>query len=252
MKAGEAIEALKEFFFDFIGFLVPGFLMVTFIFLFLDDPSAAKNMKVSLGSYFEIVLFVVSYCGGYIVYGFAMVRDEIVDKLDLTKRYLTPNTLGQTVKESLEYQRAIWILKKLWGVEKFSEEERKVDETSFATTRSNVMSYIPEADAKIYGFMFRSELCNHLNVVLLVLSIIGILSFATIAVNSVLLDLDVILISTNEPPKPIFKDNLGSLFVYILMLVLAHIVYKARIRFLSITYRIPLAIFISKYYKLPK
>jgi len=250
MKASELIEAIKEFFFDFIGFLIPGFVFISLSFIILNDSSIIKDVKTEFGSFFEILLLVSSYCIGYVIYGAALLRDEILNKW--RSKYPTPDTLGDSIKKSYEYSASIWILKKLWGIERFSEDERLIENSRMQTVRSHIMSYIPEADAKIYGFMFRSELCNLLNMALIIIALLGISNFALYGLNSLLVSSDNILIVMNEP-KPIFKNDIAFLIAYLVLIpITAKMLYKTRIRFLSITYRIPFSIFVSKYYKFPK
>lgn len=234
MKASEIIEAIKEFFFDIIGYLIPGAVAMSFILL--CAPGANFDIilaKVRVDP--SIIYLIISYCLGYVVYGVAIIRDKLIDKI---KWIESPRRMSIRIKESLQYKMAVEILKSLWIRSLLiSKEKEDIEKFDMRETRGAVMAYIPEVDTKIYTFMFRSELCNHLNVLFLFISILGFLS---LLINQIF---PCLLILILEP---------GYILFYLVALAFSFFLHKTRMRFLSITYNIPFTIFIAKYYTITK
>lgn len=234
MKPSELIEAIKEFFLDIIGYLVPGMVALSFILLCVPDFSfniILNNVNVEPA----IIYLIVSYCLGYVVYGLALIRDKLMDKI---KWIETPKKISSKIKVSLQYKMAVETLKSLWSQSSFiSKDMEDIEKFDMRETRGAVMAYIPEMDTKIYTFMFRSELCNHLNVLFVLIALLGLLSVLFEAIFD-----DSLLLKTDE----------GFTTFYIIALLVSILLHKTRMRFLSITYNIPFTIFIAKYYPILK
>lgn len=234
MKASEIIEAIKEFFFDIIGYLIPGAVAMSFILL--CAPGASFDIilaKVRVDP--SIIYLIVSYCLGYVVYGLAIMRDKLIDKI---KWIESPKRMSSRIKESLQYKIAVEVLKSLWmGSVLISKKHKDIEKFDMRETRGAVMAYIPEVDTKIYTFMFRSELSNHLNVLLLLISMLGFLS---LLINKIFPYLLILIV---EP---------GYILFYSVAFLFSFFLHKTRMRFLSITYNIPFTIFIAKYYTITK
>ena len=93
------------------------------------------------------------------------------------------------------------------------------------------MSYIPEADAKIYTFMFRSDLSKHLAFISFALGFVG-LTF--VALDYFWLEISV------------FKTSKLYIVIYSILIFVTYYLAKTYSTFLSIAYRIPLSIFLAK------
>ena len=95
------------------------------------------------------------------------------------------------------------------------------------------MSYVPEADQKIYTFMFRSELGNHIGFVFFSFGLWLLLSNICLdSINSTIL---------------IKESLLGLIQVPILIIIISYFFHVTRKRFIIIAYKIPFSIFIAKF-----
>lgn len=232
MKPTEIIEALKEFFLDILGYLIPGIFAFSLIISSFDIDLKSYLLKAEIDT--PLVYIIISYCLGYVVYGLAMLRDQFIEKW--LKKVETPNKISAKVKGSVQYKISVEALKSLWSKSSLIAPDKQDDVETFdmREVRSAVMAYIPEMDTKIYTFMFRSELCNHLNMLLLAYVILGLIAKLTIHLFSC------------YPGIEWIPD--GNLIVFFCAFLVSILLHKARMRFLSITYKIPFTIFIAKYY----
>jgi len=166
------INSLKEFFFDIIGFLVPG-LIVIVIVNHVFGIFFIKNIE-SLES------IVIGYVIGYIVFSFSLIKDKIIDKLppslkiSSSKEVIADLSKGDNFK--LASERINNSLK--GGKEKL---------VNYKSLRNYAMSVTPESDQKVFTFMFRAELFNQLHTVSLlffiILTVMYILSFFELVNN---------------------------------------------------------------------
>ncbi|MBI3235149.1 MAG: hypothetical protein HYZ42_14130 [Bacteroidetes bacterium] len=234
MKPSEIIEAIKEFFLDIIGYLIPGTVALSLVLLCVPGTNFDDLLtKVKVEP--TIIYLIISYCLGYVVYGVAIVRDKWMDKI---KWIETPKKVSENVKNSLQYKIAVETLKSLWIQSNLiAKDKEDIEKFGMTETRGAVMAYIPEVDTKIYTFMFRSELCNHLNVLFLLIFIFGMTSLLINHIFSCIL---------------LLKVDRGYIVFYSIALIVSFFLHKTRMRFLRITYNIPFTIFIAKYYRINK
>lgn len=209
-------------------------LALSFILIFVPDFTFDIILnKVKIDP--TIIYLIVSYCLGYVVYGLAMMRDRIIEKINFID---SPKKMSKKIKESLQYKIAVETLKSLWnGSSLISTEGKDIEYFDMRETRGAVMAYVPDVDTKIYTFMFRSELCNHLNVLFSFISILGLCS---------------LIVSNIFPCLVILRIDGAYVIFYILAFFIAILLHKTRIRFLSISYNIPFTIFIARFYPIKK
>lgn len=193
----DIIQSLKEFIWDIVGYIIPGFLLIISLNLILNpnfssiENSFLLDWKI-FGDYLPIV---VSYILGYVVYSFTILKinfqDGIIDwikKLNLKlsqnlprikKLLLTikiPKTIYRLIssshskhwlkaaEESATFKSAKEFLKR--------KNYQEVDQMKYNEIRNILMFRNPDMDQKVYTFMFRSSLFDHISTVAVITIII--------------------------------------------------------------------------------
>jgi hypothetical protein len=239
MKIEDAIAALKEFFLDVLGFLLPGYFVLILFYLFLVSNFKICLDKLLVHEYSKIIIPVISYIAGYVLFGISEAWNSLY-KLDnqgrffkilcclrfLEKKHYT-SELHEKIKESADYKIVKQIINERIGIE-----NQVLDNMDANSVRNIAMSYIPEADKKIYNFMFRSELSDKINVSLKIIVFLGVIS----------------LLFELMFQKPwLLKTDTISLHVYMLFFISTYFLRKTQKRFFSIAFRIAFPIFVVKY-----
>ncbi|WP_075591010.1 hypothetical protein [Labilibacter marinus] len=157
----DLVQSLKEFFFDIIGFLVPGTLILVIINHYF-------NLKIEFkdGSY---ILLIISYSTGYLIFAITLLKDRLLDKLNKCKKILCQDSVLGKLKNRKTYIEVSEIINKNLGENK---------ELSYKGYRNIAMSAIPESDKKIFTFMFRAELFNQLHTICVILFMFCIIQTA--------------------------------------------------------------------------
>lgn len=217
MNLSNAILILKDFFLEVLGFFLPGFSLLFLLkisltnFQLLDLPGEEGN---ELNGF---MIFFLAYVLGYIIYGLGLLIDKIF------KCWSFKNGVFDEIRNSSTFHQARISLKKIEPeIESIPEEPRPL--------RNILMSYAPEADVKIYTFMFRSDLCFHIGILLFIVGVCGLIAS--------LLSQDV------------FITNHENITLYIFMIASACFLQLARKRFFSIAHRLIYPIFIAKVHKI--
>jgi len=177
---GEIISSLKEFVWDIIGYLIPGFLLIITLNFFLIADIGVENSfildwEILNPSYIIIVL---AYVLGFVVYALTIfkiyVQDIIIDRLKnrwickylekyhskfWEKNFQTSDTF-QAAKEKLIAE----------GISNAS--NMKINEI-----RNIFMSRNPEMDQKVYTFMFRSSVFDHTSTIMMLVVLLSILGY---------------------------------------------------------------------------
>lgn len=236
MKAGDIIDAIKVFFLDFLGYFLPG-LYAILLLTYIINPSVKFNIAdipfVKGSEHFLIFLF--AYLSGYVIYSIGF-SDYIAAKIKILK-IKTQTKIETEIRGQLEFEECKSVINRLWKNQDGAPVLTSVQlaNLNVRNLRSIVMSYIPESDTKIYTFMFRSDLCKHLSSFSLLTGLLGLLScFYTIFFDWF----------------SFFNTGLYYAFIYFILMIVSLLLMKTRSRFLSIAYKIPFSIFLSKFYKL--
>lgn len=235
MNIGDIVNALKEFFLDILGYLIPGMFFIIIMSVVIGDNY--KFSVDSLGSdyknFFSYLLFFWAYIIGYVLYPLSEFTDKILFKVSLLKLQ-TMSDIDNSIALSDQFELCKLALTEIIAV-KNPNFVAKGSLFSPRDLRSVVMSYIPEADTKIYTFMFRSEICKN----------VGSSSFF-----SCLLILLFMIIDLFFNCRLLLDDKSILLLMTVLLLISSGMLIKTRMRFYSIAQRIPFTIFIAKYYKI--
>lgn len=235
---GEIIQSLKEFIWDIIGFMIPGFTLII-AFNFLIDPIiAVKNSFIFDWNEFQpILLIIVSYILGFVIYSLTMFKiktqDQIIeflarDSMLLNKlapikffiqKYIVPK---HSKNWELKFKESSTVLSAKNFLTKA--EYKKVDQMELNEIRNILMSRNPQMDEKVYTFMFRSSVFDHLSTVLLIFSLIFYIQCILI-----LFDINIGILKTETPFK----------IFYIIAIILIPLLGNCKRLFYSISQRIP-------------
>ena len=258
MKLADIILAIREFFLEFLGYLLPGTIFLLLFGYFLED-QAQTSLIANFPETNRLYLFLaIAYVLGYALYGISILKDKVIkyyNKLAMKVEHLFlppakfpkrdkppfPRWLFRhlriedkiqvvmKIRHTREYQITVDILKKhidFPSDKMFS--EKKAGE--FAFVRNLALSFIPESDIKVATFVLRSELANFTSTSLLLIGSCGI-------VNSLI------------PANPLkLNGDPFYLYLYMLLLIAAYLLHITYMRFLKISKKIVFPIFIAKYY----
>lgn len=247
MDFSKTFEEVGKFFNEILGYLLPGFIFNLMIYLTIDPEYFPLLKNEYLLNVWVVIL--LSYIMGYFVYGITLGRDIILKKIysnkvfttlleiyfkalhlvGLGKGYHLPRTVLENTVNFASNSKEFIITKSFLN----QQIANNVEEWNFNSVRSLVMSYIPEADQKIYTFMFRSELGNHIGFV-----------FFSFGLWLLLSEISLVYFNNTILMK---ADLLGHLYVPLLLILISYFFHITRKRFIIIAYKIPFSIFISKY-----
>lgn len=160
-------DSIKEFVWDVIGYLIPGsFLLILLATCVKSNFFVSPDFGIKKNEFYPLVFGIVSYILGYVVYGFGWLKERILKKYSYVKQ----------IEDSVSKRKAFDLSKKLL-TEKLQSKGVSDDlsTVSVRDLRSLSMSFIPEADQKIYTFTFRAELSNQIGNICFVIGILGVL-----------------------------------------------------------------------------
>lgn len=218
------IQNLKEFIWDIIGYLIPGFLLIILGNFFLIPSVSFNNDFLFDWDHFGHYLIVVlSYCLGYVVYGITMFKIKIQDGLVDSISYFVDldfisSRKSDAWKELFESSGTFNNAKKFLsenGVD-------NIDTFKVNEIRNMLMSRDPSMDQKVYTFMFRSSLFDHISTILMLIVISAIFQL-------VLKNWEISFIKFGTP----------YLIIYSIFLVLIPMLGDQKRKFFSISQRIP-------------
>ena len=194
----DALKSLKEFIWDIIGYLIPGFLLII-LFNLIVEPSLSFqcNFFFDWKIFQFYIIVVIAYTLGYIIYSLTMFKIkmqnfiiEILSKKtkDLSNtnlKFLVSNRIVEYFVNYIEskhsnfwkqkfinsqtYESAKVYLKKL--------EISHVDDMEFNEVRNIMMSRNSEMDQKVYTFMFRSSMFDHISTIAIIICLLTSVQF---------------------------------------------------------------------------
>lgn len=257
MNLATIIAAVREFFLEFLGYLLPGAAFLLLIYFFIPDEIFASYASTShslLGSYQVYIFLIMSYLSGYMLYGISKIKASLsyaynrliktIQKVRHKEEPLPKHIkrayrkcmvtdkfrIDREIIQSEEFEMTCQILRNILDIPE-GEHFPKNQQSKFYIIRNLAISYIPEADLKIATFTFRSELAEHVSAMTLFVGLIG-------------------LVCTLVPPEiAIFHHSPPYLVLYLLLLVAAYLLHQTHIRMLRISKKIVFPIFIAKYYR---
>ncbi|GGX19290.1 hypothetical protein [Aquimarina muelleri] len=225
---GDVIKNIKEFIWDVIGYLIPGFLLIiVFNLCLLPSIGIEDNFLIEWEKFSDYLIVIISYILGYVVYSLsdfkALKQDRLLDflvkKLPKFESYFSKhknNHWEKTFKESATFKNAVLFLKE--------KGYKDTDKMKINEIRNILMSRNPSMDQKVYTFMFRASVFNNISTILLV-----IISLAFIQLFTSLKGLYFI------------KTTPQFIIIYFIFLFLIPLLEKGKKRFFQIAMRIPLS-----------
>lgn len=229
---GDLIASLKEFVWDIIGYLIPGFLFLLILnFILLPSISIENSFLVDWNLFNPVyIIIVLSYAVGFIIYSltiFKVLLQDIFWKRLLKLKLFNPrpnwekaikckisNNWEEEFKASSTFNAAKDFLASN-GISNVS--NMKVNEV-----RNILMSRNPEMDQKVYTFMFRSSVFDHIETILLLVSFLALIQFII-----------------SRFGFHFMKMEIQFVFIYIVFFLISGLLGNSKRVFFSISKRIP-------------
>ncbi len=215
-------DSFKEFIWDIIGYLIPGLYLVILVSFFTNE-----SYNIGIPAFFQgneiVILIVISYVLGYIIYGLGDLKEKIRGNNSYSKRILSPISSTIVFKESKRLMS-----EKDPKQESFNKDLETIDVRGL---RNIVMSYVPEADQKIYTFTFRSELSRHTGLVSLIIGCLGMMFT---------------FIHCRWPQIDLFKTEITYVLFYLLLVGAYFLLREPRDKFYRIAITLPFNLFIAR------
>lgn len=233
------INSLKEFVWDIIGYLIPGFtFLVIFNFVALPAIKVENSFLFDWNNFYPYLIIVVSYILGYVIYSITIFKirnqDDIIFFFEKKlKKWIESNEKFMKVfnkyigsKHSKYWQESFKNSSTFKSAKSFLKKKDYdgVDNMKLNEIRNILMSRNPKMDEKVYTFMFRSSVFDHLSTILILVSFSG---FSQIVFYT--LGLNFHYIKTKDP----------YLALYIIFLLLIPLLGNSKRIFYSISQRVP-------------
>ncbi|WP_412987674.1 hypothetical protein [Pontimicrobium sp. IMCC45349] len=187
---GEIIQSLKEFVWDIIGYLIPGFaLLIVFNFITPTNIAVEDNFLFDWNIFDSFLIIVISYLLGFVVYGITIfkIRNQDLIISEIEKRF--ENRIQENKKFKKRFNKYIGSKHSRFWQRKFKDSSTVKSARSFLTDngykdvnkmqlnemRNILMSRNPEMDEKVYTFMFRSSVFDHLSTILMIVCIAALI-----------------------------------------------------------------------------
>lgn len=216
-------DSFKEFVWDIVGYVLPGSYLLVLLSICVNEHLFIKIKIILKTEDFNLYIFLLgSYLLGYIVYGLSILKEKKLGNKSYMKKI--ENSIYN--RKSINWAREI-LLKKFTYVNI----DEDLSSASLRDLRSLVMSFIPEADQKIYTFTFRSDISNNVANISLLLGVFGIFSCIINAINSAFL---------------FFNTGISFVIFYICLIVSYYLLIQTRNRFYAISMSVPFSIFTAK------
>lgn len=177
---GDLITSLKEFVWDIIGYLIPGFLLIISLNFFLIPEVGVHNefmldWEILNPTY---VIIVLAYVFGFIIYGLThfkiYVQDNIIEKFKDKKIHSFLEKYHSKFWET-GFQKSGTLLAakdKLITEGIVNAQNMKINEV-----RNIFMSRNPHMDQKVYTFMFRASVFDHISTIMMLFSLLAFIGF---------------------------------------------------------------------------
>lgn len=266
MKASDVIQAIKEFFLEFVGYFLPGLVSFFLVYIFLKSSYRdIFNLVIENEEYRNFGLVTSWYILGYVVYGISIMKDKFIDTYNsflrkwISEEFVERNSnlflvkfwnrcffkqkeeIEQEIENSIEFQMSLEAMGKLTVDSTFNDEFQVVTpcksqekgHSQFSMMRSIAMSYAPESSNKVYVFTFRSDLASHISAVSFFVGSYGLINF---------------LIEYLFGSAFIFRAYEGDIIFFVTLLIIGRLLHETSIRFFRISKKIPFSIFLAKFY----
>ncbi|WP_264529248.1 hypothetical protein [Flavobacterium sp. N502540] len=190
----DALKSVKEFIWDVVGYLIPGFLLIIVLNLILLPKIAVDDKFLFDWKVIQnYMVVVVSYVLGYVIYSLTIFKiktqDFVIDMIrnfssyinNTRFNYLTSNRLSKYFVDKI----IIGKHSETWKDKAINSSSFKaakdflkannvsyVDNMQFNEIRNILMSRNPDMDQKVYTFMFRSSLFDHISTIAIIVCLL--------------------------------------------------------------------------------
>ena len=172
---GDIIKNIKEFIWDVVGYLIPGLTLIIVLNLILEPSIGIENdFLIDWVKFEEFLLLLVGYILGYVVYSITIfkinIQDVVFSKGQRFSKYLSFGWEA-SFRQTSTFEEASLFLKAI------GYDATRVDNMKINEIRNVLMSRNPEMDQKVYTFMFRSSLFDHLSTILMLVVLLVVIQF---------------------------------------------------------------------------
>ncbi|WBL25719.1 hypothetical protein [Zunongwangia sp. HGR-M22] len=235
---GDIISSLKEFIWDIIGYLIPGFLLILmFNFIIVPGLIWDNNFLFNWELFMPSLIVVLSYCLGFVVYSLTIFKVRNQDIIvDFLKRKFDSNLNNERAKQrfnsyigskhSRYWELSFLKSSTIESAKTFLKNEgyENVDQMKINEMRNILMSRNPEMDDKVYTFMFRSSVFDHVSTILMLVCFIALVQLTLFWIGTEI---------------QIIKIEKSYLVLYFIFLGLIPLLGNSKRMFRSISQRIP-------------
>ena len=181
---GEIIQSIKEFVWDIIGYLIPGFtLIVVFNFITPTNIGVENSFIFDWNIFDSYLIIVISYLMGFVVYGVTIfkirnqdliisgIEKRLENKIEENEKFKKGFNKFLGSKHSRFWQRKFKDSSTVKSARSFLVDEgyKDVNKMDLNEIRNILMSRNPVMDEKVYTFMFRSSVFDHLSTILIIM-----------------------------------------------------------------------------------
>jgi hypothetical protein len=176
---GDIIKNIKEFIWDVVGYLIPGLVLLIVLNLILEpNLRIENNFLINWKEFDDFLLLLVGYTLGYVIYSITIFKvkrqDFIFLKLSKTFNFFT-TFLSFGWEDSFQKSSTFNEAKSFLKANDF--DYVQVDNMKINEIRNILMSRNPGMDQKVYTFMFRAALFDHLSTIFMIVVLLVIIQF---------------------------------------------------------------------------
>ena len=218
----DLVEALKEFIWDIIGYFVPGIYLIILLsscilpIRFITSPLVGEKDDAV-----NFITVIIAYVLGYLIYGIGEIKENILGSHSYKQK------IQLKIKATKEFELATELLQKKLETDNV---QTAISQLDFSSVRSIAMGYAPDADKKVYTFMFRADLSRHVANTSFIIGLLALISCS---------------IASSHSALRIFFSSGTYIALYILLLLCCFALNVTRNVFYKMAMRLPFQIFIS-------
>ncbi|MDB5122387.1 MAG: hypothetical protein JWP94_516 [Mucilaginibacter sp.] len=215
-------ESLKEFIWDVIGYFIPGMYVIILLSVIVQPKYFIHTELIDKKDpAINFVVVIIAYILGYLIYGLG----EWKEKWRGPKSFM--EVIQAKIPNSNSYKLASELLQTKISA---TNATMQVSTMTAKDVRNLAMSYAPDADKKVYTFMFRSDLARHIANSSIIIGILAVLLQAAHWIH---------------PQLQVVKGEIVYLVLYVFLICSFFILNYTRDRFYRIAMNIPFSILIS-------
>lgn len=215
-------ESMKEFIWDIVGFFIPGIYVIIVLSVIVKPTYFLQTPLIGIkDSAVNFIIIIVAYVLGYVIFGFGEWFEQFWGSKSFREVTVAKIATNENYKLACEVLQT-----KITAAQATT----PISSLSVKEVRNLTMSYVPDADKKVYTFMFRSDLARH----------IGNSSLLIFILTALLL-----IIQFFIPELAVLKVDASHIVLYIFLFICFFMLKYTRNRFYRIAMNLPFSIYIS-------